>query len=785
MASAQTLRMEAEIRRRRVRKGTHSCWECRRRKIKCQFDSSSDTICLPCQARGTPCQSQEYVDESKTIPPPDRRLAQRLGRLEEMMEKLMDHIKPGTSTSGSAMSRTASSSPSPPPHDTQEQDVDVLDQSINENTPLGVLLGMYGTAPAASRTPESENATLDFPAKTRLHRHDKICKTLHALFPAQHDIDTVVRGTGGIYFVTTLFHNHREVVAGNCESESDLRVIPPVSAHPTVLARRLLQLCICMQQLSPVFNKADLTLKTSLSKTMSHITATVAALVTSNDDLIGTSEGLQCLALQGIWQSNAGNLRRAWLSIRKALSLAQLMGIDRGNTRTFKSADRSSDPKKLASAARVYYCIVHADRFLSLLLGLPIGTSDNSFATEEAMLQDEPLERLHKVHTVISARIIERNSNKIPSQAYATTQEIDLELEKAAQCVPADWWAEPVLDPFAPYNKMSEMVCTYVHQIHHFDLLVLLHLPYMLRDPEAGAQRGRYEHSRSTCTRASREVLRRFVSFRTIINSAFSCRHVDYSALIAAMTLLLSYLGGPPQTPDHGCSRNSVPVWPPPPPPNPNAIAIDLHPGCATAREDRKLIDAVRERMRHVAIINDDKLSRESADIIGRLMPVLEMRCDAAASTMLDHHDCRLSLSLSVPHLGTVSIVRPPQHGEQPGGGSSSFDAVDATAAAALPPYQISIPQGAQPAPVPVEQQQQKIDFSGLEHVFMGGAGSDGGGVGGGGGGGVSFAPFEGYDDALVLPDAAEFFPDLTAEADAWTLQGVDTSFWAMLNGGL
>lgn len=640
---------------------------------------------------------------------------------------------------------------------------------------------MYGTAPAASRTPESENANLDLPAKARLHRHDKICKTLHALFPAQHDIDTVVKGTGGIYFVTTLFHNRREVVAGNCESESDLRVIPPVSAHPTVLARRLLQLCICMQQLSPVFNKADLTLKTSMSKTMSHITGTVAALVTSNDDLIGTSEGLQCLALQGIWQSNAGNLRRAWLSIRKALSLAQLMGIDRGNTRTFKSADRSSDLRKLASAARVYYCIVHVDRFLSLLLGLPIGTSDNSFATEEAMFQDEPLERLNKAHTVISARIIERNSNKIPSQAYTMTQEIDLELEKAAQCVSADWWAEPVLDPFAPYNKMSEMVCTYVHQIHHFDLLVLLHLPYMLRDPAGAEPRGRYEHSRATCTRASREVLRRFVSFRTIINSAFSCRHVDYSALIAAMTLLLSYLGGAPQTPDHSSSTNNVPVWPPTPSPN----AIYLHPNCATAREDRKLIDAVRERMRHVAIINDDKLSRESADIIGRLMPVLEMRCDAAASTMLDDHDCRLRLSLSVPHLGTVSIVRPPpqqqQHGEQqPGGGSSSFDAVDATTAAAPPPYQISIPQGAHPAPVPLEQQQQqRMDFSGLEHVFMGGGGSDGGG------GGVSFAPFEGYDDALVLPDAAEFFPALTAEADDWTLQGVDTSFWAMLNGGL
>ncbi|OIW29240.1 hypothetical protein CONLIGDRAFT_411750 [Coniochaeta ligniaria NRRL 30616] len=751
MASAQTLRMEAEIRRRKVRKGTHSCWECRRRKIKCQYDSSSDTVCLPCQARGSQCQSQEYVDESKTIPPPDRRLAQRLGRLEEMMEKLMDHIKPENSAAGSSMSRTASASPSPPLDDSQEQVVDVFDGSINEDTPLGILLGIHSATPAASQpsktlsTPDSENAAPDLSAKARSHSYDEISKSLHALFPAQSDIDTIIKGTGGTYFVTTLFHHHRDVVAGNCESQSDLCTVPPVNAHPTVLARRLLQLCICMQQLSPVFNRAELTVRTTLSKVMARITCTVATLVTYNDKLIGTSEGLQCLGLQAIWHANAGNLRKAWLSNRKALSLAQLMGIDRGNTRAFKSADRTSDPRKHASAAGVYYRIVYTDRFISLLLGLPIGTYDNSFATEEAMLHDEPRERLNKAHTVISARIIERNSNKT-AQAYTMTQEIDFEIEKAAQSVAADWWQEPILDPFASHSRMSELVCTFIHQIHHFDLLILLHLPYMLRDPAES----RYEYSRVTCTRASREVLKRFVGFRTIINSAFSCRHVDYSALIAAMTLLLSYLGTQKLDSTGNIPHNNVPIWPPSSlascPPNPNALPI------CTIHEDRKLIEAVRERMRHVAIINDDKLSQESADIISQLMPVLEMRDKGNESAALD------CLHLSVPYLGTVSI-RPNE--------SHSVN-MDATGNGSMAPYQITIPHaGLAPGGMaPMEQ----MDLSGLEHVFMGG--NDGGG-------GMSLPPF----DPQMLPDAE--FPALTAEADDWTLQGVDTSFWSMLNGGL
>lgn len=668
-----------------------------------------------------------------------------------MMEKLMDHIKPGTSATGSSRSRTTSTSPSPSAHASQEQVVDVLERSINEDTPLGILLGIHSATPAASQssktlaTPESDNATYDTSANARFHRYDKICKTLHGLFPAQNDIDTIIKGTGGTYFVTTLFHNHRDVLAGNCESQSDLCVIPPVNAHPTVLARRLLQLSICMQQLSPVFNRAEIDLRTTMSKTMARIACTVATLVTSNDELIGTSEGLQCLCLQGIWHANAGNLRKAWLSNRKALSLAQLMGIDRGNTRTFKPADDTSDPKKHASAAGVYFRIVYCDRFTSLLLGLPVGTYDNSFATEEAMLRDEPQERLNKAHTVISARIIERNSNKT-AQAYAITQEIDLELEKASQSVAADWWQEPILDPFASHSKMSELVCTFIHQIHHFDLLILLHLPYMLRDPAES----RYEYSRVTCTRASREVLKRFVGFRTIINSAFSCRHVDYSALIAAMTLLLSYLGTQKLDSTGSIPHSNVPTWPPsnltPCPPNPSA-----HPVC-TVHEDRKLLEAVRERMRHVAIINDDKLSQESADIISQLMPVLEIRDKGNESAALD------CMHLSVPYLGTVSI-RPNE--------SSSVD-MDAGGNGAMAPYQITIPNSglAPGAMIPMEQ----MDLSGLEHVFMG--------ENDGGSGGMSFAQF----DPQMLPDAE--LPALTAEADDWTFQGVDTSFWSMLNGG-
>lgn len=61
---------------------------------------------------------------------------------------------------------------------------------------------------------------------------------------------------------------------------------------------------------------------------MNGIVSKVSQLVTSNDDLVGTAEGLQCLIILGHWHSNAGNIRKAWLIFRKALSLLYHGGLE-------------------------------------------------------------------------------------------------------------------------------------------------------------------------------------------------------------------------------------------------------------------------------------------------------------------------------------------------------------------------------------------------------------------------------------------------------------------------
>lgn len=91
MARASFHLDEPEPKRRKVRKGTQSCWECRHRKVRCSFAATTDAICENCRRRGTACHSQEHPEE--LIPSARSNQVEvetRLGRVEELIEHLLD-----------------------------------------------------------------------------------------------------------------------------------------------------------------------------------------------------------------------------------------------------------------------------------------------------------------------------------------------------------------------------------------------------------------------------------------------------------------------------------------------------------------------------------------------------------------------------------------------------------------------------------------------------------------------------------------------------------------------
>lgn len=89
---ADPITQDEYAKRRKVRKGTQSCWECKRRKVRCIFASDANTICDNCKRRGTACISQELPYQPAALANSNPQIIEaRLGRVEELVEQLVSN----------------------------------------------------------------------------------------------------------------------------------------------------------------------------------------------------------------------------------------------------------------------------------------------------------------------------------------------------------------------------------------------------------------------------------------------------------------------------------------------------------------------------------------------------------------------------------------------------------------------------------------------------------------------------------------------------------------------
>ncbi|KAI0388726.1 hypothetical protein F5Y17DRAFT_181624 [Xylariaceae sp. FL0594] len=621
-----------QAKRRKVRKGTRSCWECRRRKIRCVYPSDAAQICINCDLRGTNCVSQEFSDEQGHAP--DRRLTQRLGRVEEMLEKLVEKIMPDSYTVGRRASKSDSAGSaaedsfdeSCPFSVGQPPILEVLSSLRDSGKGSAATAGQHAAAAAPTPAPTPCEPTLG-------PKHVSTGNKVYALFPCQQDIDAIVKASPSTSFIVGFFARYRDLIEERTEKPTCVAHVPPPTSHPMVLAKRLIQLMNSLQHVQPS-TPLKLTTREPVNGLMSRIVSEVT-LVAQNDDLVGYVEGVETLALISLYHCNAGNLRKSWLTLHRAISVAQLMGIDRWGDKPLKSADPTSDPVTRTKAKPLWFRLTFIDRYLSLLLGLPAGTNDNSFLNEATI--DEPTDRLERQHTVVMGAIIKRNSSK-GDPAFGATQGIDCDLEAAARSVGCEFWQLPTPESIGDVGPMERMqyATRLMLQMNHHNLLILLHLPYLLRDPKER----RWDYSKATCMSSSRQLLRTFLLFRNVNRSTFACRHTGYAALTAAMTLLLGYL-------------------------DPKMQARD--PATVARREDdRALIEGIRDTLQHMANEKGDKLPRDSSSIITRLLPLLspEIMYGGGAGAGGNGSSSGTSaglpegpaIHLEIPFLGTINI---------------------------------------------------------------------------------------------------------------------------------
>jgi hypothetical protein len=178
------------------------------------------------------------------------------------------------------------------------------------------------------------------------------------------------------------------------------------------------------------------------------------------------------------------------------------------------------------------------------------------------------------------------------------------------------------------------------NQLYHYNLLIQLHLPYMLRSsPER-----KYEYSRMTYVNASREVLLRFIMFRGYNRNNFCCRTVDFFALMAAITLLLAHLDS------HRFPQTS------------NLLAHQY-------LSDRAMIEQAQVNMEQISRVNGDTLSAQSANLLHKLLAIDSETADGVSTESVSVQTPEIAVLQSnendngvvlvqIPYFGIVRIAR-------------------------------------------------------------------------------------------------------------------------------
>ena len=595
--------------------------------MKCMFEPLTDaTICKGCRRRGSQCVSQEFPEEVS---------------LDGVVRVEIQH------TSSIYDRRT----PTTPSEDARRADHGIPTPTSMISEPSRYL-AFYKSSEV--RIPDSDIVMIVTDCFHQHHtvendflpasqgKYERLSRFLHESLPSREDTERICTAS---HHPSVLAHEvmtmpYTNLRQNGLATPETLLEIPEPNLHPVLISRHMLLLANFLQHLHPDLHKEIKGLSESPRAMMERLAGLAISLVTTNDELLGSIEGLECIMIESVYQANIGNLRRSWVSGRRAMSVAQLMGLNRSDN---QAQYKVLDPKTKYHPRHMWFRIVFLDRYLCLMLGVSQGCLDHSMASDAMLANDTPMGRFERIHCVIASRILERNESHPSCHDIALTRSLDVELQRAARNLPSKWWLAPKLE-IASTDSQALFWNTrrLFAQVLHYNLLNQLHLPYMLCSLSTERK---YEYSRITCVNASREMLSRFIILRSFNGIAYSCRTVDFLALMAAMTLLLAHL-------DSHLSETE------------NLLAHQYH-------SDHAMIEQAHENMKEVNRLNSDALSAQSADLLRRLLTIEVETVDcyprrarrvsvqkAGTETALPDQDDNSVVSVHIPYFGIIKIAR-------------------------------------------------------------------------------------------------------------------------------
>ncbi|KAK9329112.1 hypothetical protein V1520DRAFT_187867 [Lipomyces starkeyi] len=522
----------------RMRLGTRSCAECRRRKVRCIFPTQG-AICQECIAHNTPCRAQQRrtssSEDNAGSPGSQEEIQQRLRGLEDIVRQLLnrdtEQVESFTSSGDMAPSRAIRLLlPCPAPDETTDGTIGQLmntptsvtyhtasiHEEILEQAPLGKL---FDQALGVRSDGSSGNGRI------RHLQSNEYIAALKALVPRIDNLLLILESTVEYWFIwPTEPPGHNEGKGGQSYGRAsmvkDFILNSFESRQPLSIVKGILWLALCVQQLPADAIKQRKSFLPALPQTIfdAYMTGAEAILINVGGS-VASMDKLECLLLHTKLCINMGKPQRAWTTVRSAINCALLLGIHRPN--------QCRDPVQQSLWSQAW----QMDRQLSSILGVPYAVPHTHYSLVPTLPVVERI--MHSINSIV-AKISDLNQGLTETPI----EEIDTEIQTCATLFPDEWWS---VIP-SEYMSFDALYYRQVCKMYFFQLQKTIHLPNMLK----GFDDPNIQTSRKMTIDACRNLVAAYEVLRNSSKSALViCDLMDFIVFSAALIIALQLLTQP------------------------------------------------------------------------------------------------------------------------------------------------------------------------------------------------------------------------------------------------
>ncbi|KAL4783316.1 major facilitator superfamily domain-containing protein [Aspergillus varians] len=524
-----------------VRKGTKSCTECRRRKVRCVRIPEDAPICRQCTERNTSCVAQT----SSARPQQAQRLPSRyrIAQLEAQVNRLTKIVNNIEAKVGGNPSiepeQTTAHSPSSDDFDGESSASEFL---IAEEP--AQLRSLFQNDWLSVDTDQRHELLQERRVKASAHLLESVRPSLQKLIPSkERTAEMMVCSYDWLQTMQYVLPQpsaptSNQEILGQYEDmcRPDVGVVSLASwlLVVAITAHQVPQGTDTPENASGWFRKR-IEFARNVSDTVEHV-------VMAHDRLVGTLEGLGMTIHFIRLQMARGNPQKSWLKLRHLIAIAELMGLPKAaQLARVKKANRA-DQVIQDNKVQLWEIICTIDRLSAMLINLPPYTR-RSIMSPRPLLIDGVVQPAAYITRLmdITPKIYDMEdlsaTEGSTARLYASALEIAREARELASQTPKSWWV---------INETDELKPDHIVQYMHYCVVMKAHLPVALRQDRSEE----YLYSRLACIDACESIADRYKFIRRKLPSGFfTLRLLDLQAFAAMVSLLLTSHTSP--TSDH------------------------------------------------------------------------------------------------------------------------------------------------------------------------------------------------------------------------------------------